>query len=69
MGVPDNLNIQVAANDVGAGDATAIGQSSGSDGGITPVESEPKDYIDPKEERAFVCKTGPLCTLAHARVD
>ncbi|KAI8280467.1 hypothetical protein K4K60_004891 [Colletotrichum sp. SAR11_57] len=54
MGVPDNLNIQVAANDVDARDATAIGQSSGSDGGITPVESEPKDYIDPKEERAFV---------------
>ncbi|KAF4810021.1 Pantothenate transporter FEN2 [Colletotrichum siamense] len=54
MGVPDNLNIQVAANDVSAGDATAVGQSSGSDGGITPVESEPKDYIDPKEERAFV---------------
>ncbi|KAJ3952755.1 hypothetical protein N0V92_010787 [Colletotrichum tropicale] len=54
MGVPDNLNIQVAANDVGAGDATAVGQHSGSNGGITPVESEPKDYIDPKEERAFV---------------
>ncbi|KAF4844413.1 Pantothenate transporter FEN2 [Colletotrichum siamense] len=54
MGVSDNLNIQVAANDVGAGDAIAIGQSSGSDGGITPVESEPKGYIDPKEERAFV---------------
>ncbi|KAI8183468.1 hypothetical protein K4K52_008689 [Colletotrichum sp. SAR 10_76] len=54
MGIPDNLNIQVAANGVGARDATAIGQSSGSDGGITPVESEPKDYIDPKEERAFV---------------
>ncbi|KAI8307048.1 hypothetical protein K4K61_003957 [Colletotrichum sp. SAR11_59] len=54
MGIPDNLNIQVAAHDVGGRDATAIGQFSGSDGDITHVESEPKDYIDPKEERAFV---------------
>ncbi|KAJ5015916.1 hypothetical protein K4K57_012476 [Colletotrichum sp. SAR 10_99] len=54
MGVPNDLNIQVAAHDAGGRDATVIGQSSGSDGGITPVESEPKDYIDPKEERAFV---------------
>ncbi|KAJ0287881.1 hypothetical protein CBS470a_005146 [Colletotrichum nupharicola] len=54
MGIPDSSGIQVVANDVGARDGTTAKQSPGSDGNITPVESEPKDYIDPKEERAFL---------------
>ncbi|KAJ0385397.1 hypothetical protein COL922a_006467 [Colletotrichum nupharicola] len=54
MGIPDSSGIQVVANDVGARDATTAKQSPGSDDNITPVESEPKDYIDPKEERAFL---------------
>ncbi|KAF6821200.1 pantothenate transporter [Colletotrichum plurivorum] len=56
MGVPEDVDatVQMSAHAADARGAVADEKSSGSDGGITPVDSEPKDYIDPKEERAFV---------------
>lgn len=45
---------QVSAHAADARGGVAGEKNSGSDGGITPVDSEPKYYIDPKEERAVV---------------
>lgn len=59
MGVPEDVNttaqLSAHASDARGG---VNEKDFGSEGVVTPVDSEPKDYIDPKEERAFVC-----CTL------
>ncbi|KAF6804408.1 major facilitator superfamily transporter [Colletotrichum sojae] len=56
MGVPEHVDatVQVSAHAADARGGVADERTSGSDRDITPVDSEPKEYIDPKEERAFV---------------
>ncbi|OHX00474.1 major facilitator superfamily transporter [Colletotrichum incanum] len=54
MGVPATNPIQIATDVATTREGSSDDKLSGSDGGISPVVSNPKDDVDPKEERAFL---------------
>lgn len=54
MGVQATNPIQVAAVVSATRGAASDDKLPGSNGGLSPVISNPNDNIDPKEERAFV---------------
>ncbi|GKT45393.1 pantothenate transporter FEN2 [Colletotrichum spaethianum] len=53
MGAPATSSIQVATDVTATRKGSSDDKLPESDGGISPVISNPKDDIDPKEERAF----------------
>ncbi|GJC78488.1 hypothetical protein ColLi_01326 [Colletotrichum liriopes] len=53
MGVSATNPVQIATDVTATREGSSDDKLSGSGDGISPVVSNPKDDVDPKEERAF----------------